>query len=76
MVDENVRRQNQKALDYFEMLKQKRHVNFVGWNVFHKLYRTETFTYYMENFLIMNFPGLSRVLFKIRYQLLKILGKR
>ncbi len=72
----NIKIQNQKALQYFEMLEKKQHINFKDWKIFHNLYKTESFTYYIENFLIMNFPGISRILFKIRYLILKILRKR
>ena len=47
---------NQKALDYYKDIENKRYFNFKGWSVFHKLYSTEPFMYYMENFLIMNLP--------------------
>lgn len=73
---EELKKQNKEILEYFEMIKNKKHFNFRKWNVFHNLYKTETFSYYILNFLIMNFPGPSRVLFKIRYGILKVLGKR
>ncbi len=74
--NENLKKQNKEALEYFEMLQKKKHINFKKWNVFHNLYKTETLSYYVLNFLIMNFPGISRGLFKIRYMILKLLGKR
>lgn len=74
--NENLKKKNRKALAYFEMLKNKKYINLKGWNTFHDLYKTETFSYYTLNFLIMNFPGISKILFNIRYQVLKILGKR
>ena len=67
---------NNEAYDYFKMLQRKKIFNFKGWNIFHKLYKTETFLYYIENFFIMNMPCLARGLFKIRYFALKIRGKR
>ena len=73
---ENLQIENQKALDYFEDIKNKKHINLKNWNVFHKLYKTETFSYYILNFLIMNLPGISRILFKIRYYMFKLCGKR
>ena len=57
---------NKKAYNYFETLKNKRNFNFKGWSIFHKLYKTETPIYYIENFVIMNMPFLGRKLFKIR----------
>ena len=58
--------QNKKAFDYFNDIKNKRNFNFKGWRTFHKLYKTETFVYYIENFIIMNLPFFGRGLFKIR----------
>lgn len=74
--NDELKKQNKEILEYFEMLKNTKHINFKKWNTFHKLYKTETISYYILNFLIMNFPGISRILFKIRYIILKILGKR
>lgn len=67
---------NIKAYHYFKMIEKKKNFNFKDWGVFHKLYRTETFIYYIENFLIMNLPLVGKVLFNIRYGILKLLGKR
>lgn len=74
--NDKLKEQNKKALAYFEMIKNKKHFNFRQWNIFHELYKTETLSYYMLNFAIMNLPGISRGLFKIRYTILKVLGKR
>ena len=59
-----------------EMLKQKSKINFKGWSTFHDLYKTENFMYYIENFIILNMPAVSKYIFKIRYGILKILKKR
>ena len=67
---------NQKAYDYFKMIEKKEKINFKGWRTFHKLYKTEKFMYYIENFLIMNVPILAKGLFNIRHKVLKIMGKR
>lgn len=67
---------NTKAYDYFKMIEKKKNFNFKNWGVFHKLYKTETFMYYLENFLIMNMPLIGKGLFKIRHGILKLLGKR
>jgi glycosyltransferase involved in cell wall biosynthesis len=68
--------QNKKALEYFKDISKKKNVNFKNWNVFYCLYKNETLVYYLENFVIMNFPILARIAFKIRYVILKILGRR
>lgn len=67
---------NQKALDYFKMLQTKKHFNFKGWSIFYKLYKTETFLYFIENFVILNMPFLAKIAFHIRLFILKLLGKR
>jgi len=73
---EDLQKLNREAYNYFKMLDKKKNFNFRKWNVFHKLYKTETFMYYIENFLIMNMPFLAKGLFKIRYICLKLIGKR
>lgn len=73
---EDLRKLNREAYEYFEMLEKKKNFNFRKWGVFHELYKTETFMYYIENFLIMNLSFLARELFKIRYSFFKMLGKR
>ena len=60
---------NKKAYQYFQEVETKKYFNFKGWSVFHKLYKTETFLYYIENFIIMNFPLFGKGLFKIRYKI-------
>ena len=67
---------NQKAYEYFSMLEKKKNFNFKGWGIFHQLYQTETFLYYIENFIIMNLPWIGKGLFQFRYFLLKLMKKR
>ena len=67
---------NKKALDYFKMLQTKKHFNFRGWSIFYKLYKTEPFLYFIENFIILNMPFLAKIAFHIRLFILKLLGKR
>lgn len=73
---EPIQELNKKALDYFKMVEKKKNFNFKDWKVFHELYKTENFIYYIENFLIMNMPLIAKGLFKIRYLILKMLKKR
>ena len=73
---ENIQKLNVEIYDYFKMIQNKKNINFRKWGTFHKLYKTESFSYYMLNFIIMNLPILGRPLFNIRYGILKILGKR
>lgn len=72
----NLRKQNKQALEYFKMLKTKKYVNFKGWLTFHKLFKTESLYKYLENFMVLNFPIILVPLFGIRYQILKLRGKR
>lgn len=67
---------NEKAYTYFKMLETKKNFNFKGWKIFHQLYKTETFMYYIANFMIMNLPFLARGVFMIRYAILKLMRKR
>lgn len=73
---EKLKKQNKQALEYYERLKEKKNFNFKGWNIFYKLYKEETFLYFIENFIILNMPFFARIVFSIRYRILKILGKR
>lgn len=73
---EEIQKLNLQALEYFKMVQTKKNFNFEKWNIYHKLYKNETFTYYMLNFIIMNLPFIGRGLFKIRYAVLKLMKKR
>ena len=67
---------NIQAYNYFKMVENKKRFNFKNWKVFNELYKTETFMYYIENFLIMNMPFIANILFEIRHVILKLLRKR
>ena len=73
---EKLQKQNEKAYKYFQDIQKKKNFNFKGWKIFHQLYKTENGLYYIENFVIMNMPFIGRVLFKIRYRVLKLLKRR
>ena len=72
----DVQELNLQALEYFKMVQTKKNFNFKKWNIYHKLYRDETFSYYILNFIIMNLPFIGRGLFNIRYAVLKLMKKR
>ena len=57
---------NVKAYKYFEELQSKNNINFKGWNIFHNLYKNESFKYYIENFLILNIPFIVKIILKIK----------
>lgn len=73
---EDLKKQNKQALEYYKMIKNKKNFNFIGWNIFYKLYKEETLLYFVENFVILNMPFFARIVFSIRYKILKLLGKR
>lgn len=73
---EEIQKLNLQALEYFKMVQNKKNFNLKKWNIYHKLYKNETFTYYILNFIIMNLPFIGRGLFKIRYAVLKLMKKR
>lgn len=63
---EELKKKNNNSYNYFKMLQQKKNINFKGWNIFHNLYKNETLKYYIQNFLILNMPFLTKVMFKIK----------
>lgn len=67
---------NKKALKYFENIKNKKYINFKGITIFHKLYKYERLSWYLLQYVILNVPILGKIVFNIRYMILKILGKR
>lgn len=73
---EKIRILNIEAYNYYKMLETKEKVNFRHWLTFHKLYKTEKFSYYILNFLIMNLPIIAKPIFNVRHFILKLLGKR
>lgn len=65
-IDEKYKKLNKESLEYYKMLENTKNINFKKWNLFFKLYKYENFIYMIENFLILNIPGLARILFKIK----------
>lgn len=65
-VDASIQELNKKSLKYFESLKKVKFANFKNWKLFFELYKYEKFKYKMENFMILNLPGITRILFKFR----------
>ena len=63
---EDIRKLNRKALEYYEMLETKNNINFKGWGLFIRLYKYEKLGYNMQNFAILNFPILARLLYKLK----------
>ena len=73
---ESIQKLNIEALEYYKMIQNKKNFNFKKWNIFHELYKTEKFGYYMINFFIMNLPAIIKPFFYLRYYTLKLLKKR
>ena len=73
---EDLRKQNRQAYDYFKMLETKKYINFKGWGTFNKIFKGESVYKYLENFMTLNMPIILSPFFKLRYLILKILGKR
>ena len=73
---EDMQKLNTEIYEYFKMIENKKNINFRKWKTFHELYKTESFSYYILNFVIMNLPMFGRPIFNIRYAILKLLGKR
>lgn len=64
--DEAYKNLNRKSLEYFKHLEKVKNFNFRNWTLFFKLYKYENFSYKMQNFVILNLPGLARILFKLK----------
>lgn len=61
---DEIKELNKKALEYYEKLKNVKKINFSNWALFFKLYKYESFSYKMKNFLILNMPIFARIGFK------------
>jgi glycosyltransferase involved in cell wall biosynthesis len=55
-----------KAYKYFEKLEKTKYICFTNWILFLKLYKYESFSYKMQNFLILNIPILGNLAFKLK----------
>ena len=60
---EKLRKQNKEALEYFKMIRNKKNFNFRKWNIFFKLYRYESASQFIKNFVVLNLPFFVRVIF-------------
>lgn len=66
--DEKLRKQNQKALEYFKMLKNKKNFNFRQWGIFFRLYKYESFSQYIKNFMVLNLPWIVKIVFDLKHK--------
>lgn len=65
-IDEKIKILNRQAMEYYEMLEKKKNFNFRKWKLFFKLYKYETFIYVMQNFMILNMPFITKILYKLK----------
>lgn len=61
LFEEKQRKENDKALQYFESLKEVKGINFKNWILFYKMYHYESFTYFMANFILLNMPIIAKI---------------
>lgn len=66
MFTEEQQKINEEALEYYNMLKNKKNINFRRWTLFWKLYKYENFKYFLANFIILNFPMIGKFVYKRR----------
>ena len=64
--DENINKLNERSLKYYQRLKNVRIINLKDILLFYKLYKYEKFSYAIQNFAILNMPGIAKILFKIK----------
>ncbi len=69
--DDNLKKLNKFALNYFLDIKDKKNINFKGYNVYHKIFRYESIGYYLFYFVFYNFP----VIFRIGYDIFNAFRK-
>ena len=73
---DKLKKLNIEALEYFNSIKDKQYINFKGLKTFHNIYKYQNLSKYILFFVIMNIPILAKLVFSIRYVILKIMGKR
>ena len=64
--NDELKKLNRQALDYYKNLEKHKYISFKSWGLFRKLYKYEDNKYTLENFLILNTPILVAPIFKIR----------
>lgn len=63
---EREQKKNRKALRYYQKLKKVKNINFGNWIFFNQLYHYENLMYRIANFIILNFPIVSKLIYKRR----------
>lgn len=63
--NENINKLSKKSLQYYQKLESTKYFNFSKLGMFFKLYKYEPFSYKIKNLIILHFPILARIIFKI-----------
>ena len=71
--NDDLKKLNQLALNYFKDIKAKKNVNFKNYNVYHELFKYETIGYYLFYFIFYNFPIIFKIGYNIFYAFRKIM---
>lgn len=64
--DESLKQLNNLALDYFFDIKSKRYCNFKNFGTYNKIFKYESFSYYLFYFILYNFPFIFRFVYNLK----------
>ncbi len=56
---------NKEAVEYFSLVKKKKNLNFKNWETYNKIFKYDSFGYYMFYFFMYNFPCIYRLGYNI-----------
>ena len=65
---EELQKLNCEGQKYFDDIEKKKNVNLRNWGVFYKLYKNESISYYIANFVILNLPILGKLVYKLKFE--------
>ena len=51
-----------------KMLKNKKNFNFRQWGIFFRLYKYESFSQYIKNFMVLNLPWIVKIVFDLKHK--------
>lgn len=63
---EELQEKNKKVYSYFKSLQQVKNINFKNLKIFNQIYKNETIKYRLENFMVLNMPAISRVIYNLK----------
>lgn len=61
--DDKQQELNKEFLNYFNDIKNKKNINFCNLGTFNKIYKNESFVFFISNFFIMNLPFIVNIVF-------------